>query len=185
MIQASPAGPSLDLRKLSSKKSSSSAWKDLFYTFGWILWIAVMIVIASVTFRGIWSAIFGAVPQFLGFSRFWLDTISAPFYSFCMCVVFMIVVDKHDDFSEEIGYSVEFWEFAREYPFESFLVIFAVLNFIASFVWTFVSGLAAYVVLVFVLLVIFLIKKIVCYLMFAIVSAYLQFTGGEREDRDD
>jgi len=98
-------------------------------------------------FWGAWYAVAGKIPKFLGFSRFWLDTISAAVYAPVFYAYIGAVLDMCDELSDGGEYPVYIRTFVRACPWLTLLGIFLAIDFVASIFLTFAVGLAGIVAL--------------------------------------
>lgn len=110
-------------------------------------------------FWGIWYAVAGSIPKFLGFSRFWLDTISFAFYLPVIVLYVFSVLDELDELSAAGNYKVFLWEFVDDCLAHSLVGLFLIIDFVASIFFSFATGLAGIAALAFVILLGYLLRK--------------------------
>jgi hypothetical protein len=112
-----------------------------------IVIVAVVFALLAAGFWGIWYAFAGSIPTFMGYSRFWLDTLSLPFFAASVVIYIFIVKEKCGELAiyDELTfkkYPATFWEFRVEHPWLLALGIFLAVDFIVSLPFSFATGLA-------------------------------------------
>ena len=112
-----------------------------------ILVLAATGVLIPSIFWGIWYLLAGYVPKFLGFSRFWIDAVSAPFYALIIFTYIGTVMRACDELSEDGTYLFSTREFIYTYPWLSLTGLFLAIDFVVSIFLSFAVGLAGIVVL--------------------------------------
>lgn len=116
-----------------------------FMIIGLFVVIAIVGFVVPAIFWGIWYAVVGSIPKFMGFSRFWLDTISGVFYLQAVVVYLWYWAEAHEEISHENKYTVTFYDYWCE---EMGLVVVGLLlafDFGVSLVLSFAIGLAGIV----------------------------------------
>lgn len=151
-----------------------------------IVVIAVIGAAIPAIFWGIWHAIAGSIPKFLGFSRFWLDTISGMFYSFIVVFYLEEVVDARYDLSNDGVWHVTIEEFIIEYPWLSLLSLFLIIDFIVSIFLSFAFGLAGCIALAVIIGIGCGIYRLVQIIVFVFAQFLGSFVGvGEEAEEQD
>lgn len=177
-----------------SQKASTIEGEKPILTEGLILDVLIPLLVVAIIgfvlpaiFWGIWYVIAGFIPTFLGFSRFWLDTIPGAFYAIIIVLYIAKVWEEHDYLSNDGEWRVSFWEFVTECPGLILIGLFLVISFVVSIFWSFASGLAACLALSTLVGICYGIR----YLLFLIASGVcrmiesLSGIGGEGDERED
>jgi len=117
--------------------------------------VVVAILMAAVgaaipaAFWGIWYAVVGSIPKFMGFSRFWLDTIPGAFHAIIWSCYIFAWHDLYEELATEdpcCYYEPSFGEFVSTCPLFSLVGLVLAIDLVASFFWSFAAGLTAIVI---------------------------------------
>lgn len=133
---------------LASKKFSNPRPIGIVVALIPVIGIAIFVSGIAMGFWGIWYAIAGYIPTFLGFSRFYLDTFSVGVYAVIAVVYVSALTDNLEELSEDEDHlPINLQDFFREFPGFTVLSGFMILNFIASIFFSFATGLALFAIL--------------------------------------
>jgi hypothetical protein len=108
---------------------------------------SVCVAIPAV-FWGIWYAIVGSIPMVMGYSRFWLDTISWIFYGLILLFFFSAYIELEDEkiCDGSAYYTPKFSDYWDHGPILVLIGLFLAFDFGVSCVLSFAIGLTAIVV---------------------------------------
>ncbi len=154
-----------------------------------IVILAAIGAIIPAFFWGLWYLAVGSIPKFLGVSRFWLDTISGPFYILVVAAYIGIVIEKRGELSEdEIRdgvWDVNFGKFVIECPWLSLIGLFLIIDFVVSISLSFAVGLAGFIALPAVIGIVLFIRWLISIIFASIIFCSLQIDRGESSEEDE
>lgn len=178
MVSAYPVGPKIDLNKLFPKEEKSALMGVILFIGKLTVAIVAIGVAVPAIFWGIWYLVVGSIPTFLGFSRFWLDTISGALYAIILAGYVAIMIDEYDELFGDGDFSVSFREFVAHNIGLSLIGVFLIIDFIVSSIfWSLAVGLAVLIFLAIVAGIGYGIWRLFQIIIFGIFCFYGMFVG--------
>lgn len=104
-----------------------------------------------VAFWAIWCAIFGSSPKLMGYSRFWIDSCSAPFYTLFVVYFVGYIISEWEEYVEEVDHFGSFWDFLKDDWTYLWTFILVIVNIALSIPFSLVLGLVIYIAVAIVL----------------------------------
>jgi len=146
--------------------------------------LAVIGAIISAVVWWIWQLIFGHIPQFLGFSRFWPDVISGAFWTPIISYFIFMAKDDYNTLSRNGEYYVSLSEIFWDNPLRNTAGIIATIIYVASWFLSLAAGLAVCAVLGFFILAGGAVWTLAGYAIYSIGNIFASFSAGETEENN-